>query len=222
MKRWVWVVPVLVAVLAVNACGGGGDSQAAKAKACPSGWEYNKKQGSCIAPDEAGTSTPATAAPFTTPPANQVGQQVSNGGITLTVTSAESAPSIRLNESNFRPGSGYETYTDTPAGPGAKYVIIKTHIVNNAKTSLDLTCGYPIKTVLVDEQQRNFDPIQDLYKVEGNPECNSQLQPGFDSDMTYPYRVPESTHVRGWAFVDETEMLGNTNATKVLLQVPGA
>jgi hypothetical protein len=28
------------------------------------------------------------------------------------------------------------------------------------------------------DRDRTFDPIQDLYKLRGNPECNDQLQPG--------------------------------------------
>jgi hypothetical protein len=168
---------------------------------------------------------PATAAPSTTvPAANQVGQPFTNLGITATVTSAETAESIALNESNSRPGSGYETYTDTPAGPGAKYEVIKTHIVNNAKTSLDLTCSLPIKTLLIDDQGRQFDPIQNLYKVQGNPECNTQLQPGFDSDMTWPYRVPAATHVVSWEFTDTTDFstIGSNAPTTIRLQIPGA
>jgi hypothetical protein len=104
----------------------------------------------------------------------------------LTVTSAEAADSIPVNATSTRQGSGFDRYEPMPAGPGAKFVIIKAHIFNNAKKSLDLTCSLPIRTVLIDDMQRNFDPIGDLYKVQGNPECNSQVRPGLESDMTWP------------------------------------
>ena len=39
---------------------------------------------------------------------NEIGQTVSNGGITLTVTAAQVAQSIKLNDSGYRPGSAYE------------------------------------------------------------------------------------------------------------------
>ena len=81
----------------------------------------------------------------------------------------------------------------------------QTHVVNNAKTSLDLTCSLPVNTKLVDDQERQFDPIDDLYKLKGNPECNDQLQPGFESDMTWLYRVPSTANVVGWAFQDLTD-----------------
>jgi DNA-binding CsgD family transcriptional regulator len=56
---------VLIAVLAVNACRGSGDSRASRAFACPSGFEHDK-DGACVASEESGTSAPvSTAAPFT-------------------------------------------------------------------------------------------------------------------------------------------------------------
>lgn len=167
-------------------------------------------------------TTPNLATPAV--PINQVGQQFTNLGATATVTMVRSASSIELNESNFRPGSGLESYTDVPAGPGAKFVIVKTRVVNNAKKSMDLTCSLPISTVLIDDQNRNFDPIEGLYKVKDNPECNASLQPGFAEDMTWVYRVPTGTHVLGWAFEDTIDFstIERNKPTVVRIQVPGA
>lgn len=119
------------------------------------------------------TYATATAAPTpTAAPSSQIGQVVVNRGITLTVKEARAIDSIQMNESNFRPGSGYEKYTKTAPKAGGRFVLVNAHIVNNAQVSLDLTCGLPISTKLVDAQQRNFDAIDDLYKLKGNPECN--------------------------------------------------
>jgi hypothetical protein len=52
-----------------------------------------------VRPAASPSSTPA-------PPLAQVGQTVSNGGITLTVTAARTVESIDMNQTNFRPGSG--------------------------------------------------------------------------------------------------------------------
>jgi hypothetical protein len=71
---------------------------------------------------------------------------------------------------------------------------------------IDLTCSLPVKTALVDSQQRNFDPIDDLYKLKGNSNCNDNLQPGFESDMTWVYRVPSSATAIGWGFQDITDL----------------
>jgi hypothetical protein len=161
--------------------------------------------------------TPVPNAVTSALPINQVGQQFTNLGATVTVTMVRSASSIELNESNFRPGSGRESYTDTPVGSGASYVIVKADVVNNAKKSMDLTCSLPIRTVLIDDQDHNFDPIQDLYKVKGNPECNEALQPGFATGMTWVYRVPTATHVLGWAFEGTTDFstIGHNEPTVV-------
>jgi hypothetical protein len=142
----------------------------------------------------------------TAAPSAAVGQTVANGGITLTVTKAHGVDAIQMNESNFRPGSGYEKYTKTTAKDGGRFVEVTTHVVNNAKVSLDLTCSLPVQTKLVDVQQRNFDAIDDLYKLKGNPECNDQLQPGFETDMTWVYLVPKSAKVVGWGFRDMTDL----------------
>jgi hypothetical protein len=166
-------------------------------------------------------ATTAAAAPVTTkptptaPPSASVGQTVSNRGITLTVTDARAVDSIQMNESNFRPGSGYEKYTKTMPQAGGRFVSVTAHVVNNAKVSLDLTCSLPINTKLVDSQQRNFDAIDDLYKLKGNPECNDQLQPGFEADMTWVYLVPQAASVIGWGFQDTTDFSGTVDFTTV-------
>src|SRR5690348_11226584 len=77
------------------------------------------------APPPAAPVTAATTAP---PQLNGIGQTVSNGGITLVVKAVHTANTIDMNESNYRPGSGYETYTKTKAGDGAKYVVVETHV----------------------------------------------------------------------------------------------
>jgi hypothetical protein len=32
------------------------------------------------------------------------------------------------------------------------------------------------------------------------------LQPGFEADMTYVYRIPAAAQVRGWGFSDATDL----------------
>jgi hypothetical protein len=64
--------------------------------------------------------------------------------------------------------------------------------------------------VLVDDRDRQFDTIDSLHEIRDNPECNVQLQPGFESDMTYIYMVPAGAKISGFAFRDASE-LGITN-----------
>ncbi|WP_216870641.1 DUF4352 domain-containing protein [Modestobacter excelsi] len=139
-----------------------------------------------------------------------VGQTVSNGGVTLTVTGAFVADTIELNETSYAPGSGYEEYTPTPPDAGGKYVVVETHVVNNAQVSMDLTCGFPIDTAVVDAQERYFDTIDSLYKLRDNPECNDQLQPGFEADMTYVYMVPATAQITAFGFADATDLANSS------------
>lgn len=165
------------------------------------------------------TATPVVSTPAPVPSVAEVGQTVTNGGITLTVTNARVIESIEMNESNFRPGSGYEEYTTTTPDWGGKFVMVEARVMNNARVSIDLTCSLPIKTLLVDASERQFDAIQDLYKLRGNPECNDQLQPGFEADMTWVYTVPQSATVIGWVFTDLTEYIGNSDYTAYRLSI---
>nr|WP_052477712.1 hypothetical protein [Kibdelosporangium sp. MJ126-NF4]CEL13444.1 hypothetical protein [Kibdelosporangium sp. MJ126-NF4]CTQ99133.1 hypothetical protein [Kibdelosporangium sp. MJ126-NF4] len=98
---------------------------------------------------------------------------------------------------------------------------MKTHIVNNAKLSMDLTCSLPINTRLVDDQSRQFNSIEDLYKIKGNPECNKQLQPGFEADMTWIYEVPTSATIVTWGFEELTDpsTIGTNQPTTVPVQL---
>jgi hypothetical protein len=82
-----------------------------------------------------------------------------------------------------------------------------------------LTCSYPIATVLVDDKDRQFDTIDNLSEVRGNLECNGQLQPGFEANMTYVYMVPAGAAIAGFAFSDATEMDGWNEWTAVRLTV---
>ncbi|MFJ8967039.1 hypothetical protein ACIRG5_47410 [Lentzea sp. NPDC102401] len=162
------------------------------------------------------TATPTTTSPTpTTPPSAGIGQTISNRGITLTVTETRAVNSVLMNESNYRPGSGNETHTETMPKAGGRFVSATAHVVNNAKVSFVLTCSLPVSTKLVDSQQRNFDAIDDLYKIKGNPECNDQLQPGFETDMTWVYLVPQPATVIGWGFQDTTDFSGTIDFTTV-------
>lgn len=156
------------------------------------------------------TLTPtATPTPTPTPTEKgyaEVGEPAEQGGVQMTVHSAANSPTVSLNQTNYRSGSGYETYTEVPAQTGGHYVIVTTTVKNNGKESMDLTCGWPIEVGLFDAEDRLFDPIDSLYEMKDNPQCNASLQPGFESQMSYGFLVPDGAKVLALAFRDtETE-----------------
>lgn len=140
------------------------------------------------------TTAPESAAP------SRVGQPATNVGVAVTVNSVTAVPTIALNQSGYRPGSGYDTYTDTPAGTGEKYVTVSTHVVNNEAKPLDLSCGVGLKTFAKDDQGHQYAPLDQLFKVKGNPQCDEAVEPGQGADMTWIYRVPADAHMVSWQF----------------------
>ncbi|MET9655600.1 hypothetical protein, partial [Streptomyces sp. NPDC006510] len=102
------------------------------------------------------------------------------------------------------------------AGGDAKYVILETVVFNDSKASMDLTCSLPIVNSLLDEQERRYDTIDDLYEVAGNPECNEQLQPGFKDEMLFVYRVPKDAKIIAWEF-SEYDLTSNREPSTITL-----
>jgi hypothetical protein len=143
------------------------------------------------APVPASAPTPSSVDGST---ATGIGKAFSERGITATVTSAKLTHTIAFD-------GGTKS-----AGAGAEFAVITTKITNHSKTGLDLTCGYPVADKLINDAEQQYDAIQDLYKVDGNPECNAQVGPGFSDKMTYIYRVPSGSHIVGWGFSDLTDM----------------
>jgi hypothetical protein len=172
--------------LVLAACGGGGNTSATKT----------------VTVTVSGGSTPSAAAtttfPSTTPTSGPgIGDPMTNGGVKLTVN-AVSAPATVLLHQYHNPGV---EFADTPPKAGAKYIRVDTTIENVGKESLFLTCGNRIRTQVIDSQQRQFDTIEYLFDIKGNPECKA-VQPGFTSPMTYVFEVAQDAVVVYFAFAD--------------------
>jgi hypothetical protein len=138
------------------------------------------------------TPTPTPTPKVTTA---QIGDVAVNGGIQIQVTSAVASPTVTLNTSGYRSGSGYETYEEVPAQSGGKYIIVTSVVTNNSKAPIDLTCSFPIDMKTFNVAVQLYSPIEDNRKIKGNPECNAQLQPGFESPMIWAFMVPDKTTI---------------------------
>jgi hypothetical protein len=150
-------------------------------------------------------STPEAIEPEETPDAAdliRVGDAVVNYGIELTIHDVTEADSVSINQTMYEQGSGYEEYTPEAADDGGKYVLVRTTVNNIGKAPLDLTCGWPIDIVLVDEDERQYEPSDSLYEVEGNPGCSDNTAPGFAKDITYPFMIPADASPYVLAFAD--------------------
>jgi hypothetical protein len=170
-------------------------SPASSSPAKPSATAVAEKK----APSPSPSSSP-TPTPTPTPTFAKVGDVATNGGIQIKVVSAVASPTVTQNTSNYRSGSGSETYEDVPAQSGGRYVVVKAVVTNNGKAPIDLTCSYPIDIKVFNSSSQVYSPIENIYKIKDNPECNAQLQPGFESNMTWAFLVPAKSTIVGAAF----------------------
>jgi hypothetical protein len=152
--------------------------------------------------------SPTSVAPSTTasrPALAQVGQRVQNGGVAITINSVSATTSISYQVEGYR-----GQFSPENARPGGQFVSVRATVENVGQISMDLTCGYPIGNKLIDSNDRQFDTYDSLYRVEGNPGCNDNLQPGFSSEMTWVYELPLTSTPTMFGFYDsETQSVSN-------------
>jgi hypothetical protein len=112
-------------------------------------------------------------------------------GLAYRVTRLTEVPSIPQDEYT-------EPRTVTPV-EGAKLVTADVTVTNNGSTSVDPFCG-GTGSVLVDEEDRNFDPLSEVQvSIPGNEICGDALQPGFKQSYTLAFQIPKSATPAGLA-----------------------
>lgn len=130
----------------------------------------------------------------------RLNEAADHDGLVIKVTSAKASPTLLMNTSDYRPDTDLATFEPVPAKAGAEYVILTTQVTNNTKKGLDLTCGGPVQIRVYNEQQQEYTPVDDLYQIKGNPECNASLDPGFSAPMTWAFQVPAKSSIIAASF----------------------
>ncbi|MFG2194440.1 hypothetical protein [Streptomyces sp. NPDC048639] len=174
------VIATMISTGIIIADSGSGDTEAGPA---PTVTVTQTVEGEAAAEEDV-PSTSSQEADF------RVGEEARNGGAVVKISKVLESDTITL--------AGVQKQ----AGADAKFVTLKTIVTNETKSGMDLTCSLPIVNALIDDQDRRFDTIDDLYEISGNPECNAQLQPGFKDEMQFVYRVPEDVEVTAWEFYE--------------------
>lgn len=154
--------------------------------------------------NQSSSSTPSPSVPV-----NGIGSTVTNGTITLQLIAAAEQPTIPYDTG----GEGTTTYTYAPKAPdaGTKWWVATVNVLNNGKQSIDVTCSLPITIKAINSAEQEYDPIQSLYQVQGNPECNKGLQPGMSEQTTFPFSVPTNAKMIGLAWYDSTDLNATAN-----------
>lgn len=94
------------------------------------------------------------------------------------------------------------------AKEGAKFVWVKIKFQNDGKESVDIHCNYHLGSALFDKERRKFDSIGTRYLIDGNTECNENIQPGFSSHETFAFEIPAKFTPDYVKFWDTRENLG--------------
>lgn len=170
---------LLAAGLTLTACTPSGPSAAVSAEPVNS---------SSVA--EATESTSPTPTPTPSLKIYKLNEPANHDGLVIQVEQAKISGTLLMNTSQYRPETDMATFEEVPAKAGASYMILTTRVTNNTKKGLDLTCGGPVQITVYNDQEQEYTPVEDLYQIKGNPECNSQLGPGFSAPMTWAFLVP--------------------------------
>lgn len=145
------------------------------------------------------TSTPAAATtsepqPTPTPTPSlkiyKLNESADHEGLVIRVTAAKVSHTLLMNTSQYRPDTDMAKFEEVPAKAGASYFVLTTQVTNNTKKGLDLTCGGPVQISIYNDKEQEYSPVDDLYQIKGNPECNSSLDPGFSAPMTWAFLIP--------------------------------
>jgi hypothetical protein len=118
-----------------------------------------------------------------------VGEAGVDDDVTFKVLSLEAVSSIPTDE-----------YSDGPitAKPGAKLVKAVVRWKNNMSKSADIFCGGN-SAILLDQNDRNFDPIDDQIDIAGNNICGEDVQPGFTQTVTLAFQMPKDSNTTALA-----------------------
>ncbi|WP_313678372.1 hypothetical protein [Corynebacterium stationis] len=127
-------------------------------------------------------------------------EDVEAPGVTLKLDSVTESDHLMLNAEGVEPG--YLPEERQNPSDGGKFITVNTIVTNTSHGSMDLTCGFGVQAHLFNEDGQRYDPVQDLYRVPENPECNDSLNPGFSIEMSWPFEIPESMEATEFGFAN--------------------
>lgn len=126
------------------------------------------------------------------------GETETNGALSMTFKSMNEPGSVPQEWNGQQPNL-------TPSS-GTKFLSIQVAVKNNSKEPIDLTCGYPLEIKAMNESDQLYTPIDDLFKIPGNPGCNDMLQPGITASISYVFNVPSDAKMIGFVWRDRTDL----------------
>lgn len=138
-----------------------------------------------------------------------IGETQTNGTLEMTLKSVEEIASVPQVWNGQQP--------DLTPADGTKFISVNVDLTNNGKEPVDITCSYVVDIRLVNPDNQQYTPIDDLFKIPGNPECNAELQPGLTSSVNYVFNVPSDANIVGVLWRDVTDLWADTEYTAFML-----
>lgn len=127
-------------------------------------------------------------------------EEVEAPGVTLKLDSVTESDHLMLNAEGVKPG--YLPEERQNPSDGGKFITVNTIVTNTSRGSMDLTCGFGVQAHLFNKDGQRYEPVQDLYRIPENPECNDSLNPGFSIEMSWPFEVPEDMKATEFGFAN--------------------
>jgi hypothetical protein len=90
-------------------------------------------------------------------------------------------------------------------------IAVKLTVKNGTKSAIDPLCGGGHGFVLLDQDDRNFEPLDSILDINNNV-CGDGIQPGFKSSYTLAYRLPAGSKASAlvmWNDDDEDDFGGD-------------
>ncbi|MGW6548641.1 DUF4352 domain-containing protein [Streptomyces sp. NPDC055051] len=210
----VWTVFVAAVSSSITAAvvGDGGDADARDAaapKATPSIWRDARTHPADPPPEPETTPSPTPATRTFT-----LGEKAKSGGATVVVRKVGEAVTVTLDD--------FDSDKILKAGAGAKFAIVETTVQNDGTDSFDPVCGGGISQGLVDAEGRKFDLIDEAFLVKANHEadaCGEEVQPGFEREAVFVYRIPAAASPAAWVFSGSR---GMTEGDQAVVRLTGA
>jgi len=138
-----------------------------------------------------------------------IGQTGRDDGVAFKVTSMREVQSIPTGE-----------FSDGPvtAKRNARLIQVDLTYKNNMDVPIDLLCGGGHGFILLDENDRNFQPMDVLLDINDNV-CGEDVQPGFKTSVTLAFRMPRGAKIGGlviWNGEAEDDFSGEVSQLIVL------
>lgn len=196
MKR-ITILAIAILAIVVTACGGE-PTKTASVKPKPAATvaptttatpDYTQTDDSTLDDDSAPTED--EDAPTEDDAGNQtvksIGQWGEDDDMKVKVLSMEKVDSIPPADDWSKPVNDKS---------GSSLIAVKIEVKNNGDNDIDPLCGGGNGFVLLDQNDRNFDALDNLLDINDNV-CGDGIQPGFKSSYTLAYRLPAGSKIGG-------------------------